>query len=89
MPLSPEKKELIRTVASEATVQTLTTMGIDASSPIDVQKDMAHLRASRKGSEQTKQLVKKAVVPIFVLGALAAAWQGFGDAISELIKPRG
>ena len=85
MPLSKEKLELIR----QAVTETLTTLGIDATQPIEVQKDMAHLRASRKGSETTKALVKKTAVPIIVVGVLAAVWGGFSDAIIELLGKRG
>ena len=85
MPLSKEKLELIR----QAVTETLTTMGIDAANPIEVQMDMAHLRASRKGSETTKALVKKTAVPIIVVGVLAAVWGGFSDAIIELLGKRG
>ena len=85
MPLSKDKLELIR----QAVTETLTTMGIDAANPIEVQMDMAHLRASRKGSETTRALVKKTAVPIIVVGILAAVWGGFGDAISELLGKRG
>ena len=85
MPLSQDKLELIR----QAVTETLTTMGIDAANPIEVQMDMAHLRASRKGSETTKALVKKTAVPIIVMGVLAAVWTGFGDAISDLLGKRG
>ncbi len=81
MPLSAEKLELIRHAASASVKETLTTMGIDADNPIDVQKDMAHLRASRQGAEQTKQLVKRAVVPIIVVGVGTAIWQGFSETI--------
>ena len=84
MPLSQDKLELIR----QAVTETLTTLGIDAARPIEVQKDMAHLRASRKGSETTRVLVKKAAVPIIVVGVLAV-WSGFGDAISDLLGKRG
>ena len=69
--------------------ETLTTMGIDAANPIEVQMDMAHLRASRKGSETTRALVKKTAVPIIVVGVLAAVWAGFSDAIIELLGKRG
>ena len=85
MPLSQDKLELIR----QAVTETLTTLGIDAANPIEVQMDMAHLRASRKGSETTKALVKKTAVPIIVIGILVAIWTGFGDAISDLLGKRG
>jgi len=89
MALTKEKINLIRTVARDAVHQTLTTMGIDASNPLEVQLDMAHLRASRKGSETTKALVKKTAVPIIVIGVATAIWSGFGDAISDLLGKRG
>jgi len=85
VPLSPEKTHLIRVVAHDAVEQTLTTMGIDAANPIDVQQDMAHLRASRLGATATKKLVRKTIVPIIVVGVATAIWSGFGDAISDLL----
>ena len=85
MPLSQDKLELIR----QAVTETLTTMGIDAANPIEVQMDMAHLRASRKGSETTRALVKKTAVPIICVGIIAAVWGGFSDAIIELLGKRG
>ena len=85
MALSQNNLELV----GEAVTKTLTTLGIDAANPIEVQMDMAHLRASRKASETTKALVKKTAVPIIVVGVLAAIWTGFGDAISDLVSKRG
>lgn len=73
----------------QAVTETLTTMGIDAANPIEVQMDMAHLRASRKGSETTRALVKKTAVPIICVGVIAAVWGGFSDAITELLGKRG
>jgi CTP:molybdopterin cytidylyltransferase MocA len=87
--LSAEKTHLIRTVARDAVEQTLTTMGIDAENPLEVQRDMQHLRASRKGSENTRALVKKTAVPIICVGVIAAVWGGFSDAIIELLGKRG
>jgi hypothetical protein len=83
--LSQDELELIR----QAVTETLTTMGIDATQPIEVQKDMAHLRGSRRGSEMTQNLVKKTAVPIIVVGVIAAVWGGFSDAITELLGKRG
>ena len=85
MPLSQDKLELVR----QAVTETLITLGIDAARPIEVQMDMAHLRASRKGSETTRALVKKTAVPIIVVAIIAAVWGGFGDAISDLVGKRG
>ena len=85
MALTKDRLELVR----QAVTETLTTMGIDAANPIEVQMDMAYLRGSRKGSETTRALVKKTAVPIIVVGILAAVWGGFGDAISELLSKRG
>jgi len=86
MPLSVEKLELIRTAAETAARRALTTMGIDADNPIEVQKDMAHLRASRYAAVATKKLVRKTIVPIIVVGAAMAIWEGFGEAISDLLS---
>ena len=85
MALSQDRLELVR----QAVTETLITLGIDAANPIEVQKDMAHLRASRKGSETTRILAKKAAVPIIVAGLIAAVWAGFSDAITELLGKRG
>lgn len=62
--------------AREAVDQTFLRLGICAGEPIEVQKDMAHLREWRTTTESVKRKGAVTVAGLIVSGLLAALWLG-------------
>jgi hypothetical protein len=67
----------LRDVIRETVKETLTTMGIDASRPVDVQRDMMWLRGTRLGLEDVKRKSTVTVLGLIVAAMLGALWLGF------------
>ena len=67
----------IRAVIAETVNETLTKIGIEHDDPVEMQKDMAHLRSWRKSvaEVQTKSMIT--VLTIIIAGTLGAIWLGF------------
>lgn len=82
MPLEPEEKLEIERVVAEAVRQTLIALGINAGDPLEMQKDMMHLRSWRKSTEDMKGKGMLVATTVIVSGLMGALWLG----ISELIK---
>ena len=92
MALKPDELKEIRTVIFEAAHEvagevskkqtiatvhaTLTAMGMDVKTPLEQQKDFAHLRAIRVDSHDTKKAAKDAVIRWSITGLFAGivAW---------------
>lgn len=70
-------KELIR----ETVQQTLLSLGLDMSDPIELQKDFAHLRNWRESTRQIKQNGFLALVGIVVTGSVGLFWTAFKSSI--------
>lgn len=64
----------VRKIVSEAVRETLTSLGIPAESPIEVQKDMAHLRAWRESVATVKRQGIITAVGILTAGILGMVW---------------
>jgi hypothetical protein len=64
----------LKKIVSEAVSETLLQLGIDASDPVEMQKDMAHLRAWRESVATVKQQSLITAVGILVAGALGLMW---------------
>jgi len=65
--------------AQAAVHEILQALGVDSSTPSDIietQKDMAHLRNHREGTEATAEQIKKVAIVIVITGALGALWLG-------------
>ena len=67
---------------AEAVEEAFVRMGVDASEPIEMQKDFQHLREWRVavGAVRTKGILS--IVAVLVSGAAAAAWIGFRHLIT-------
>jgi hypothetical protein len=78
--LTPEIEACIQKTADEVASQTvkntLTTLGIDHENPIDVQKDMAHIRANRLGMEAYGRRIKLSIIAVLTTGLTGAIWVG-------------
>lgn len=64
----------LRSLVKEAVHETLTTMGVDATQPIEMQKDFQHLREWRVTTEGVKKKGILTVTGIVVAGFCAAVW---------------
>ncbi|WP_116654882.1 hypothetical protein [Pelagibacterium sediminicola] len=64
----------IKKIVAETVVETLIRLGVDASNPIEVQKDFQHLRAWRNsiGTVQKQSLVT--AVGVLTIGGLGLIW---------------
>jgi hypothetical protein len=67
----------VKKIVAEAVTETLLTLGIDASKPVELQKDMAHLRAWRESVATVKKQSLVTAVGIIVAGILGLLWLGF------------
>lgn len=73
----------MRAVIAETVNETLTKIGIDHADPVEMQKDMAHLRAWRNSVNEVKQKSMFTVLAILVAGLLGATWLGFKTIIGK------
>lgn len=64
----------IRKIVAETVAETLTRMGIPADDPIEVQKDMQHLRAWRESVSTVKRQGLITAVGILTAGILGLIW---------------
>lgn len=64
----------LKKVVSEAVAETLLKLGIDASDPIELQKDMQHLRQWRESVATVKRQGLMAAVGVITVGVLGLIW---------------
>jgi hypothetical protein len=67
----------LKKIVAEAVAETLLQLGIDASDPVEMQKDMAHLRSWRESVATVKQQSLVTAVGIVVAGILGLLWLAF------------
>ena len=60
----------IKDIVAEAVKQTLIQLGIDADNPIEIQKDMQHLREWRETTEDLKRKGLLTLLSIFIVGTV-------------------
>lgn len=82
-----ETRQLVHEAADAAVAKWLTTLGLDATDPLEVQKDMAWLRSSRELSSRIGTKAVLAAVTIAVGGLLSAVWLGIRTAVGAKIGP--
>ena len=82
-----EIREIAHEAAEHAVQEVFVRYGIDATHPIEVQKDFAYLRSARKASESVGPTVKRALIGLFVTGALALLVIGFQSWIGKPPTP--
>jgi hypothetical protein len=73
-----ELKSLMQDAVSEAFVR----MGMDASDPLEMQRDFQHLRDWRLAVAATKSKGFLTIIGLLTAGVFAALWVGFKAAIS-------
>lgn len=67
----------LRRIVAETVKETLTALGIPANDPIEVQKDMQHLRAWRDSVSTIKRQSIVTAVGIIVAGICGLIWMAF------------
>jgi hypothetical protein len=67
----------LKKIVSEAVSETLLQLGIDASDPVEMQKDMAHLRSWRESVATVKQQGLITAVGIVVAGLIGLIYMAF------------
>ena len=64
----------IKIIVAASVAETLTRLGIEADDPLEVQKDMQHLRAWRESVATVKRQGLMTAVGIVVIGILGLIW---------------
>ncbi len=64
----------LKKIVAEAVTETLLQLGIDASNPVEMQKDMAHLRSWRESVSTVKQQGLITAVGIVTAGIIGLIW---------------
>jgi len=67
----------LKKIVSEAVSETLLQLGIDVSNPVEMQKDMAHLRSWRESVATVKQQGLITAVGIVVAGLIGLIYMAF------------
>jgi len=67
----------LKKIVSEAVSETLLQLGIDVSNPVEMQKDMAHLRSWRESVATVKQQGLITAVGIVVAGLIGLVYLAF------------
>lgn len=81
--LTPEQKEELQALVVESVKQTLIQLGISSHDPLEMQKDMQHLREWRKSMENVKKKGFMAAITIAVSGMCAMLWIGFKELVAK------
>ena len=69
-------KDELRSLIKETVAETLTTFGMQADNPIEMQKDFQHLRDVRQSVEAVKRKGILVAVGIICSAFIAAGWVG-------------
>lgn len=72
-----EVEDVAEEAAERGAKKVLLALGVDVNNPIDTQQDMAYLRKSREGYENTGKYITRTAIGIFVVGLCWALWEGF------------
>jgi uncharacterized membrane protein len=67
----------VKKIVAEAVAETLLTLGIDTTDPVELQKDMAHLRSWRESVATVKQQGLIAATGVITVGLLGLLWLAF------------
>lgn len=76
-------KEEVQQVVTESVRQTLIQLGISGDDPIEMQKDMRHLREWRTSMENIHRRSLLAMIGIAITGAGAALWVGIKELLGK------
>lgn len=76
----------MRAIVKEAVHETLVQLGVDTSSPLEMQRDFQHLRDWRMAQETIRRKGYLTMMSIFVTGVLGLLWIGFKDFFINLVR---
>lgn len=79
-------REEMRQLVRSAVLETLSQLGVDTSSPIEMQRDFQHLRDWRMAQEVIRRKGYMTLMGILVTGFVGLLWVGFKDVILNLVK---
>ncbi len=74
--------EQLRKAVRDAVHETLLGLGVDASRPLEMQKDFQHLRDWRSATNSVKRRALHVAVGVVMAGMIAAFWLGIKNFIS-------
>jgi hypothetical protein len=83
MALDTDEIREIERIVAESVRQTLIQLGIAAADPIEMQRDMQHLREWRKSMESIKAKTWMTILTVFLSGLLAALWLGMKAIVNK------
>ena len=66
----------IRKIVAETVDQTLTRLGVDTENPIELQRDLQHLRDWRLAAAAIKKQSLVTAVGVIIAGVLGLMWLG-------------
>ena len=67
----------------DAVVEAMSTLGIDARNPLDVQKDMLFVRELRLTSENIKKRALFTLIGLLIAAGAGAMWLGFKSLLGQ------
>lgn len=76
-------KEDVKAIVKEAVSETLTRMGMEADDPMEMQRDMLHLRNWRRAMESVQSKGVLTVTGLAISGVLAAFWLGLKELVHK------
>lgn len=65
----------LKKLISSTVEETLLKMGVDSTNPLEMQKDLQHLRSWRNSTEAVKRQSIIAAIGLVTAGTLALIWQ--------------
>ena len=83
---TPNEPKLTK-IVDIAVHTTLLKLGFDINNPVEIQKDISHLRRSRELCELIQNKLVATLVLLLLLGTISAAWIGFSIAVSAKTSP--
>lgn len=64
----------VKRIVAETVTQTLLTLGVDTNDPVELQKDLAHLRAWRESMETVRRQSLITAIGVITAGVLGLIW---------------
>lgn len=64
----------VKRIVAETVEQTLLALGVDTDDPVELQKDMAHLRTWRESMETVRKQTLLTAIGVITLGVLGLIW---------------
>jgi len=79
-------KDELKEIVKEAVGETLVQMGVDTSSPLEMQRDFQHLRDWRMAQEVVRRKGYAVMIGVLVTGGISLLWLGAKNFLFDLVK---